>query len=46
MKSGDNSFGWPTKIDFEHSDIDTKYTMGLRAVELFGFFKGEPHPYF
>ena len=44
VRSDDRSIVWPSEIDFKHLDIE--YTMGLRAVEWFGFFKGGPHPCF
>lgn len=42
MKSGDQSIGWHIEIDFEYSDTDTEYTMGLREMEQFGFSKSGP----
>ena len=38
MKFGGQSISWPTKIDFDYSNIN--YTMGLKTVERFGFSKG------
>ena len=37
MKSGDQSIGWSTEIDFEYSN--TEYTMGLRTVSGLDFPK-------
>ena len=41
MKSGDQSIGWSTEIDFEYSD--TKYTMGPAAYSSLDFPKVEPN---
>ena len=40
MKSGDQSIGWSTEIDFEYSD--TKYTMGPAAHSSLDFPKVGP----